>query len=39
MADALIAAACEARGPEAFRARNAFDVEKYEGPMEVVSLD
>ncbi len=30
MADALIAAACETRGPEAFRARSAFDFEKYE---------
>ena len=39
MADALIAAACETRGTETFYTRNVSDFEKYEGPMEVVSLD
>lgn len=39
MADALIAAGCEATGTETFYTRNVPDFEKYEGPMEVVFLD
>ena len=39
MADALIAATCEARGAETFYTRNVQDFEKYEGPMDVVFLD